>query len=381
MWECFLNKRVLFGNGKVSELPELLRQAGVKAPFIVTSPSQLAAVNTLLEKMSAIGQKPVVYSEIKKEPDLLMIDQGAQILTGLKCDGVVGIGGGSVLDAAKAIAMLATNPGRVEEFQMGEKTIDAPCLPMIMVPTTAGTGSEATKVSVVYNPNNGLKKSVYSPFMIPDTVILDPQLTVTLPARITASTGMDALSHAIESYVSLNATPMTEMLSIKAMELINSHFEQTIRNGNDLSARGGMLLASYLAGCALNAGIGIAHIIAQPFGGIYKLGHGDACSIFLPLSMEVNLESRLDKYCRIAEALGVVTSDRGYLEQARGGIARVREIQTRTGAPQTIGAVIDTKQIDLEKTVQIIQGATGHIKCNPRPVDAELLGKVLRQAM
>ena len=381
MWEIFLNQRVIFGLGKIAEIPELVKQLKIQRPFIVTSPSQMSVTGVLAERLAQTGLQAMIYSDVKTEPELAVINHGAKLLAGNRCDGVIGIGGGSVLDAAKAIAMLATNSGLIEEFQMGEKAITEPTLPTIMVPTTAGTGSEATKVSVVFNNNNGLKKSVYSPYMIADVAILDPQLTVSSPSRLTASTGMDALSHAVESYVSLNATPMTEMFGLKAMELINRSVLRAVTCGEDLEARSDMLLASFLAGCALNAGIGVAHIIAQPFGGEYKVSHGDACSIFLPPAMEVNLEYSLKKYCRIAEALGVGAGGANEEDVAQAGINRVKEIRMQTGAPGKISEVMDRSHLDIDAAVRNIQGATGHIKCNPRLVDAKLLSEVIAKAL
>ncbi len=141
--------------------------------------------------------------------------------------------------------------------------------------------------------------------MIADVVVLDPALTLTLPPAITAATGMDALSHAIESFVSLNATPLTEMYGLKAIELVNENLEKAYSNPDDVDARAGMMLASYLGGCAITAGIGIAHIMAQPLGGEYGIPHGDACSIFLPASIRLNSEYAEEKYVKISHAMGV----------------------------------------------------------------------------
>lgn len=185
--------------------------------------------------------------------------------------------------------MLAVNGGCTEDYQLrGREVTKEPPL-FIAIPTTSGTGAEATKTAVVVNNNNHLKKSLYHTSMIADIVIMDPTLTVELPKSITSATGMDALSHAIESYVSLNASPMTEMYGYKAMELINKYLAKACFEPENIEARSGMMLASYLGGCAITAGIGIDHIMAQPLGGQYKIPHGDACSIFLPYAMELNL--------------------------------------------------------------------------------------------
>ena len=226
--EVALNRRVMFGKDKIYESADILKQFNIKKVFIVSYDAQSQVLHEMKSILDKSGIGFFIYDNVKKEPDLHVINEGVKLLLNENCDGVLGIGGGSVLDAAKTIAMLATNGGLVEEYQMGQKSITRPTLPIMLIPTTSGTGSEATKVSVVYNNYNGLKKSVYSPYMIADAVILDPQVTANLPKNLTASTGMDALSHAIESYVSLNANDITEMFSLKALELINRSFIKAV---------------------------------------------------------------------------------------------------------------------------------------------------------
>ena len=243
----------------------------------------------------------VVPYEVKTEPTLQIIDHGRDIYVAEGCDCTIALGGGSVVDAAKVIGMLAVNGGDTEDYQMRGKAVTVEPPLFIAIPTTSGTGAEATKTSVVINNNNHLKKSLYHNTMIADVVVLDPSLTLALPARITAATGMDALSHAIESYVSLNATPITEMYGLKAIELVNKYLEEAYRNPDNLEARAGMMLASYFGGVAITAGIGIAHIMAQPLGGEYGIPHGDACSIFLPASIILNQEYAEKKYVEISK--------------------------------------------------------------------------------
>ena len=380
MWEMSFNRRVLFGRGAVHECARLAKEFGLKKAFILTYHLNAYGLDGLAKDLTAAGIAFTLYDGIKTEPDLDSIDNGAELLRSTGCDGVLALGGGSVLDAAKAIAMLANNGGKVEEYQMGQKSIDKPCVPLILIPTTSGTGSEATRVSVVYNPHNGLKKSFYSPYMIGEAVVFDPELVTKLPAGITAATGMDALSHAVESYVSLNANDVTEMYGLKALELINKSFIKAVKNGEDTDARGDMMLASYFAGCALHAGIGAAHIIAQPLGGMFHIPHGDACSIFIPLAMEANLDYSLKKYRRIAEVLGAADHAMDDRTAALAGIERVREIRRQADAPASLGKFIDIKTFHMEETIKNISAATGHIKCNPRPVDSALLTDIIQKA-
>ena len=368
MFDVIQNRRVLFGNGKTTLIPELIREVTDKKILILAFSETAKCVADILSLIRDAGIEYILDTSLHSEPSTLDIDRIAAKADG--CGAVLAIGGGSVLDCAKAVAMLATNGGTVVDYQMNGKPIVNRTLPFFAVPTTSGTGSEASKVSVVYNPDNGLKKSFYSQYMIADTVILDPLMTVGLPESVTVSTGIDALSHAIESYVSLNATPYTEMFSMQAMRLVVKALKACVNNPHDVEARSDMALASYFGGCALNAGIGLDHIIAQPLGGITHIPHGVACAIFLPYAMEYNVEYATDKYCDIARVFGA-EGENG-LALAKEGIARVRAFLKDLNAPDSIRQYLPA-DFELEKAVDIVVGATGHIKCNPRPVDRTII--------
>lgn len=368
MFDVIQNRRVLFGNGKTALIPELIREVTDKKILILAFSETAKCVADILSLIRDAGIEYILDTSLHSEPSTLDIDRIAAKADG--CGAVLAIGGGSILDCAKAVAMLATNGGCVVDYQMNGKPILNRTLPFFAVPTTSGTGSEASKVSVVYNPDNGLKKSFYSQYMIADTVILDPLMTVGLPESVTVSTGIDALSHAIESYVSLNATPYTEMFSMQAMRLVVKALKACVNNPHDVDARSDMALASYFGGCALNAGIGLDHIIAQPLGGITHIPHGVACAIFLPYAMEYNVEYATDKYCDIARVFGA-EGENG-LALAKEGIARVRAFLKDLNAPDSIRQYLPA-DFELEKAVDIVVGATGHIKCNPRPVDRAII--------
>lgn len=378
MFDVIQNRRVIYGPGSIRQLPQLIHSMTDKTVFVMTYHKIAPSAAAALEEMRAAGKRVVVDTSIRSEPTIDDIDRVAALAVESNAGAVVAIGGGSVLDSAKAVAMLATNGGKVEQYQMEGKSIEIPALPIISAPTTAGTGSEATKTSVVYNPKNRLKKSFYGLTMIADTVILDPELTVPLSKAATISTGIDALSHAVESYVSKNATPYTEMFGLKAMRLILKSLEICIHNPENVEARGDMLLASYFAGCALNAGIGFAHIIAQPLGGLCKIPHGVACAIYLPFAMEYNLEYCVEKYCDVARIFGE-TGETG-VDLARCGVERVAEYLKRLGAPDSIRAYLP-ENFDLEEAVDLVQSATGHIKVNPRPVTREALKDAIERSI
>lgn len=380
MWEVNHNKRVLFGCKKIREIAGIFEWYKLRKIFIVAYSADAPALDVIKKDLANKNIDCFVYDKVVKEPDLTVIDTGAALLQNEKCDGVLAIGGGSVIDAAKAIAMLSTNGGLIEDYQMRAKPIEFATLPLIAVPTTSGTGSEATRVSVVYNNNNGLKKSIYSPCMIANVAVLDPEVTFDLPPKTTASTGIDALSHAIESYVSLNANQYTEIFSLKAVELIGNSLIDAVENGRDIKARSDMMLGSYMAGCALTAGIGLAHIAAQPLGGLYKIPHGDACSIFLPPSMELNLKYSLEKYAKIGQILGASGTPFNNITTGEAAIRKVKSLVDSIGTPKHLAGYINSPQIDIAAALAAISGSTGHIKCNPRPVDKEILTEMLKMA-
>ena len=244
MFEIVNNRQVIFGENKISEIPGLLKWYGCRKVFFAAYSSSADSYIRIARALTEAGIEHVCYDKVAGEPDLHMINGGRDIFLDQHCDCTLALGGGSVIDTAKAIGMLAVNGGNVEDYQMNGKQVTAVPPLFIAVPTTSGTGAEATKTSVVLNNYNGLKKSLYHTTMIADIVILDPSLTTGLPAKITAATGMDALSHAIESYVSLNASPLTEMYGLKAIELIN----QSLKNVQNPSRRCLLHLPSRLHG-------------------------------------------------------------------------------------------------------------------------------------
>jgi len=379
-FEMVCNRQIFFGEGKLEELVKQLQWYGKKKVFFATYGMHrkgYSMVSSLLKE----GNIDFVSYEISGgEPDLHIIDNGRDVFLKEGCDCTLALGGGSVIDAAKAIGMLAVNGGSVEEYQMSGRQVTVEPPLFIAIPTTSGTGAEATKTSVVTNNNNHLKKSLYHTTMIADIVIMDPRLTVELPKNVTSATGMDALSHAIESYVSLNASPLTEMYGLKCMELVNQYLAAACSEPENLEARSGMMLASYLGGCAITAGIGIAHIMAQPLGGQYKIPHGDACSIFLPVAMRLNLPYATKKYADIAKALGVYQEGASDEENGRRAITRVEALAREIGAPTSLKGYIQ-EPYDMDELIDIIKRTTGHITCNPKPLDERLMRDAFEMAM
>ena len=378
VFDIIQNRRILFGPGKLSELAGLLDFAREKTILVMTYNENAQSVSDAIGTLRKAGMQTIVDASITSEPSTDDIDQIVSRCVNEQVGAVVAIGGGSVMDAAKAVAAILANGGKAEQYQMEGRPVEKPALPLVAVPTTSGTGSEATKVSVVYNPQNHLKKSFYSPSMIASAVILDPLLTVQLPKAVTVSTGVDALSHAIESYVSKQATPLTEMYSLASMRLCVKSLENCVLHMDSLTDRGNMMLASFFGGCALNAGIGLAHIIAQPLGGLIKIPHGVACAIYLPYAMEHNVAFCVSKYCDIAKIFGV-EGETG-LELAMRGIERVKMFLRQLDAPDSIVSFLPAG-FDLDAAVEAVIGATGHIKNDYNPVTREVIRSVIQQSI
>ena len=378
-FEVVTNRRIIYGENKIDEIAGILKWYGKKKVFFSTFSTEAEQFKRITASLDNAGIEYVVYDKVISEPDLHMINGGRDLFLAEGCDCTMALGGGSVIDVTKTIGMLSVNGGLVEEYQMnGKQVTTAPPL-FIAIPTTSGTGAEATKTAVVFNNYNGLKKSLYHTTMIADIIILDPTLTVALPRKITVATGMDALSHAIESYVSLNASPMTEMYGLKAIEMINKYFITACNEPSNIEARGGMMIASYLGGCAITAGIGIDHIMAQPLGAMFHIPHGDACSIFLPVSMELNLDYATAKYAKIAEALGVADPSKSDRDNALAAIEKVKSLRAEVGAPDHLAPYIK-EPVSNDFLIDTVKRTTGHITCNPKPLDEQLMLDAFRMA-
>ena len=266
--------------------------------------AKLGMRDKIMEMFDREGMKAVLYDRVLPEPPLEQADEGAKMALKGKCDIVIGIGGGSAMDVAKAVAVIAAHNAEAKDF-LGLNKVPGPGLPTIMIPTTAGTGSEVTFTAVFVRHDLRKKEGMNSVFMYPDLALLDPELTLSLPPQPTAASGMDALCHAIESYTSVIASPASEMFSLEAIRLISENLRTCVHNGKDLAAREAQMLGSLYAGIGLaNAGVGAAHSLSYPLGGKYGISHGVANTLMLPRIMEFNLPGALEKFAVVAETMG-----------------------------------------------------------------------------
>jgi alcohol dehydrogenase class IV len=295
-FEFATSTRIIFENGSFSKVPGLIQNFGSNV-LIVTGKSKNLAYQ-LSESLKEIDIHSEIFS-IHSEPEIFDIEQGTILARKTLCNVVVGIGGGSAVDSAKAIAALILNQGKLTDYLevigKGRRLENAP-LPFIAIPTTAGTGAEVTKNSVIKSTDYNVKVSLRSELMYPRLAVVDPKLTVTMPPHLTATTGVDALTHLLETFVSNQSSPFIDMMCREGMKRISASLELAFNDGNNLEARENMAMASMLGGMALaNVKLGAVHGFAGPLGGMYPIPHGAVCACLLPAVMEVNIKLLKEK--------------------------------------------------------------------------------------
>jgi alcohol dehydrogenase len=322
---------IIFGPGVISELGGIVRdKLRSSRPLLVTDKGIIAA--GIAE--GVLSQLPTIptFDDVEQNPRHMTVDRAGEVARDLKPDLIIGLGGGSVLDAAKAIALLATNPGRIEDYEGREKYKSAP-LPVLAVPTTCGTGSEVTWVAIITHTGRKLKMSIKGPLMYPAVALVDPDLLMTLPPNLVASTGLDALTHAVEAFTVKPASPITDTLALEALRLIfRSLPEAYLDIKKNAEARESLMLGSLLAGMSFgNSDVGAVHCLAESIGSLYDTPHGVANAVFLPYVMEFNLEAAEAKYARIASVAGIEAESQR--EAARRLIAKIKEISRDLSIP------------------------------------------------
>ena len=375
--------RILFGPGTTRELPALVTGFGHRALWITGGNSNRAEH---LRHALAEAQVETVHFGVATEPTTDLVTQGARKAIEFECDVVIAVGGGSVLDGGKAIAALATNRGELLDYLevIGRGCpFTNPPLPFIAIPTTAGTGTEVTRNAVLTSREGRVKASLRSPLLLARAAVIDPELTVGLPAALTASTGLDALTQLIEPYVSCRANPMTDGFCRSGIPLIVRSLRRAYRHPDDLVAREDMGLASLLSGLALaNAGLGIVHGFAAPIGGMFTAPHGAVCAALLPYAMEVNIRAlrarnpssiALSRFDEIARWL--TGREKG---QGMDVVSWVGDLVTELGIPplQQYGITAADVSAVCEKAAQ-----ASSTKGNPLPLEAAELEEILARAL
>jgi alcohol dehydrogenase len=360
---------------------EAKRLGGTRA-FIIADPNlqKIGVADRLMANVQGQGIEARLFTEVEPEPSVPSVAAAAAAAKDYGCDVLIGIGGGSALDTAKAAVLLTRNPGSLEDY-FGIGLVKQRGVPTILIPTTSGTGAEITPNSLFYVPAIREKRAVVSSHTIPEVAIIDPLLTLTVPPGVTAATGMDALSHAVEAYTSVNASPLTDLYALEAIRLIGTHLRTAVANGSDLPARKGMARASFYAGIAIgNAGTNIVHALAYPLQGQHRITHGVANSLLLPYGMEFNALSNLPKFAAVAEALGEPVVGLSPRAAAARSAEACRLLSLDVGIPQRMRDVgIRTEHLDA-----LVDGAMKMTRLwanNPRQIRAEDARAILEKAL
>lgn len=296
--------KVIFGVGSVSEVPIEASAFGKKA--VLVTDEGLMSTGLVEQVQAKLGDLVVhTYADVPQDSGMEVVDKGAQEALSAGADVIVSLGGGSVIDTAKAMSIVMNEGGSIRDFQ-GLQMLTRPQIPHIAIPTTAGTGSEVTSAAVIFDPEQGQKILVFEYFITPRVAILDPEITASLPPNLSAATGMDAMTHAVESYVSLQRNPISDAAALHAIRLIVNHLPQAVANGSDLGARGQMQVAALLAGWAFsNAMVGLVHAMAHSLGAVCRIPHGLANALILPQVMRYNLTEVPELMRDIAAAMGI----------------------------------------------------------------------------
>ena len=373
------NRVVYHGPGASIHLEEAIRKLGGSRVGLFTDPGVVKA-GISSHVLEGVKAEVFCFEEIEPEPSYPLIDRCVEFLKEKGCDVVVGLGGGSAIDCAKMTAVMMENKGKITDY-IGKACLVNPGLPVIAIPTTAGTGSEATPACVFRVPEEKVKRGLRSDFILPEVAILDPVLTLGLPQSLTASTGMDALTHAIEAYISLNATMITNMFAERSIRLISDHLRVAHSNGNDLSARDGMLMGSFLAGVAFAAaGVAAVHALAHTLGGMHRIPHGLANSLLLPYVMEFNRTDCRKQLARIASFLGEQVDDLSPDVASRRAVEAVQRLSHDVGIPGHLRDLnIPKDSIDL-MAERAIESEARLLVNNPRVFTVEDAKEVLRRA-
>ncbi|KFC60467.1 lactaldehyde reductase [Flavobacterium gilvum] len=341
-----------YGAGSRSVLADEIKKRGLKKVFIVTDKDLIKF--GVVEKVTAVLDAENIaysfFSNVKQNPTVAQVKAGVQDFSTSGADAIVAIGGGSPIDTAKAIGIISNNPEFADVVSLeGVADTKNKCVPIIALPTTAGTAAEVTINYVITDEENVKKMVCVDPNAIPILSIVDAELMLTLPPSVTAATGMDALTHAIEGYITKGAWEMSDMFELKAIEMITKHLPVAVRNPSDIVARDGMAVAQYVAGMGFsNVGLGLVHGMAHPLGAYYDIPHGVANALLLPIVMEFNTESSIGKYAEIAKAMGVDVTNLSAEEAAVKAVKAVKDLAVEVGIPEKL-RLLNVKEEDLEK--------------------------------
>ncbi|HEX4349947.1 MAG TPA: iron-containing alcohol dehydrogenase [Verrucomicrobiae bacterium] len=327
--------RIVFGNGCAPQCAEILAQRGVKRVLLVSSTPVLPTLWAVLEALKKSGVEVVHAVPVDCEPTRELFEKVLVAARTERIDGVLGIGGGSAIDVAKLVAALIGGKQNAGEV-FGVNLLHSRDLPLVCVPTTAGTGAEVSPNAILLDETDELKKGVVSPYLVPDAALVDPLLTVSVPPAVTAATGLDALTHCIEAYANKFAHPIVDTYALQGIRLISANLARAVRNGNDLEARAALALGSLYGGLCLGpVNTAAVHALAYPLGGKFHIAHGVSNALLLPHVLRFNFSAAPGRYAEISVALGVARncSDLGTAEK---GVEFLSQLSRDCDVPQTL---------------------------------------------
>lgn len=378
-----LNEVAYFGPGSREVLPQEIQRLGLKKAFVSTDKDLLkfGVADKVLQILDKAGIPYEVFSDIKPNPTVSNVKAGVKAFSESGADFILAIGGGSAIDTSKAIGIITNNPGFGDVVSLeGVAPTKKKSVPVIALPTTAGTAAEVTINYVITDEENHKKMVCVDPNDIPAVAIVDAELMYTLPKSLTAATGLDALTHAIEGLITKGAWEMSDMFELKAIEMIARYLETAVSEPENAEARNGMAVAQYIAGMAFsNVGLGVVHGMAHPLGAIFDIPHGVANALLLPVVMEYNLPAALDKYVDIAKAMNVYVVGMSKEEAACAAVDAVRTLSVKVGIPQHLRG-LGIKETDLER---LAASALTDVCTpgNPREVTEEIILELYRKAL
>ncbi len=364
--------KIITGIKSVSTLPQEIKLLGGRRVFIFTDEGIVKAgiCDQVLQMLEGTVDSVSVFGKVPPEPPLETIYECLALAREARCNLIIGLGGGSAMDVAKIISVLLTNEKSLDQM-IGVNLVDTRGIPKILIPTSAGTGSEVTPIVILTDQAENLKKGVVSDFLFPETAILDPELTISLPPGATAASGMDALIHAMEAYTSVNATPMTDHLAVRAIELIAANIRSAWANGSNLEARMNMLEGSLLAGQAFaNAGVTAVHAFAYPLGGEFHVAHGVANTVMLCAVLRFNMIANLKKFAALGRLLCPDVSSRDSKVLAEAGIRFLEGLIADLQMPRTLQE-LNIPQDAIPRMAEGVMKVTRLLANNPRKITFE----------
>jgi len=366
-------RRIRFGVGCFEEVGQEAAVLGRRA-LIMCGRSAMRTtgiLRRLVEHLSLAGVGEVVFDRVEPDPSRETVEEARALGRREACDFIIGLGGGSSLDAAKATAMMMTHDGSVAEYHSKLRAFERPGLPVLAIPTTAGSGAEATRNAVISDREKGIKESLRGPGMGATVALVDPELTVSMSPRLTADTGMDALTQAIECYLSTAAHPISDVLSLRAMSLIYANLERAYQEGHDVRNRVPVMLGSLMAGMAFaDAGLGAVHGLSHPLGARLNLSHGFVCAVTLPYVLEFNYDVCKERFADMARALN--------LRQGSEVISAVRALNRILGIPDNLRAYGFTEDMI---PVVVAECRSNSMSKNPRPASDEDIVRIVRHLL